>query len=125
MIAYPSTSGIVATTIMKFDNVKYSVGVTNLAAYKTTGKFLCEKEGLYIISASVMSYTDEATYYIYLNGNNISVTGIADHTGSYFFTGAVTIIQKLRPSDQVWLYAHRSWYLYADLYSKVIIIKIK
>lgn len=111
--------------IMKFDDVKYSIGISNVSAYENTGKFICELEGLYIVSASVMSYTSAAQYYISLNGNSISNTYIGDHSGRNYFTGAVTVTRKLNPADQVWLEAYGSWNFYGGLFSKFTIIKIK
>ncbi|XP_063448446.1 uncharacterized protein LOC134727979 [Mytilus trossulus] len=125
MTAYLSSTGTITSTVMKFDNVMFSVGITNLSSYKNTGKFTCEREGLYLISASVMSYTSGAQYYISLNGNIISYTRIGDHIGNNYFTGAVTITRELNPNDQVWLYASGTIYLVGDLYSKLTIIKIK
>ncbi|CAG2237429.1 unnamed protein product [Mytilus edulis] len=123
MTAHPSHAGTISNTIMKFDDVKFSVGVTNLATYKSTGKFTCEQEGLYIISASVMTKTSGAHYYIRLNGIYISDTYISGQ--SFVHTGTATVTRKLKPNDQVWLYAYGSWYLYSGLYSKFTIIKIK
>lgn len=111
--------------IMIFDDVKYSIGIPNVSAYKNTGKFICELEGLYIVSASVMSYTSTAQYYIKLNGNLISETNIGHHSGIDYFTGAVTVTRKLNPADQVWLEAYGSWNFHGGLYSKFTIIKIK
>lgn len=110
---------------MKFDDVKYSVGITNVSAFKNTGHFTCEVEGLYIISASVMSYSTDAKYYIRLNENYISKTIIGDHSGNQYFTAAVTVTRKLNPADKVWLEAGGSWNFYGGLYSKFTIIKIK
>lgn len=53
MTAHPSSPGTISNNIMKFDDVKFIVGIKNLAAYKNTGKFTCEQEGLNIISVSV------------------------------------------------------------------------
>ncbi|XP_076071311.1 uncharacterized protein LOC143042745 isoform X7 [Mytilus galloprovincialis] len=125
MTAHPSSHVIITNTIMKFEDVKYSVGITNLSTFKSTGKFTCEHEGLYVISASVMSKTTGAYYYIRLNGNDISLTYIGQFSGSQVFTGAVTVTRKLNPNDQVWLYAAGSWFLYGGMYSKLTIIKIK
>ncbi|XP_076071312.1 uncharacterized protein LOC143042745 isoform X8 [Mytilus galloprovincialis] len=124
MTAHPSSGGTRSNTILKFDDVRYSEGITNLSSYKTTGKFTCEREGLYLISASVMSYTSGANYYIKLNGNDISLTYIGSNGGQEF-TGAVSVTRKLNKNDQVWLYASGSWYLYRGVYSKLTIIKIK
>ncbi|VDH98347.1 Hypothetical predicted protein [Mytilus galloprovincialis] len=123
--AHPSSQGTLSTTIIKFDNVKFSVGISNMSAYKTTGKFTCEQEGLYMISASVLSNTNGAHYYIKLNGKDISLTYIGSHSSTYDHTGAVTVTQKLYPNDQVWLYAGGSWYLFGALYSQLTIITIK
>ncbi|XP_076071314.1 uncharacterized protein LOC143042746 [Mytilus galloprovincialis] len=125
MTAHPSSQTTISNTIIKFDDVKYSVGITNLSTYKSTGKFSCKHEGLYLISASVMSHTSSAVYYIRLNGNNISQTYIGQHSGDKSFTGAMTVSRKLNPNNQVWLYAVGSWYLYKGVYSTLTIIKIK
>ncbi|XP_063413334.1 uncharacterized protein LOC134695834 isoform X2 [Mytilus trossulus] len=125
MTAHPSSQGTIRNTIMKFDDVKYSIGITDLSTYKSTGKFTCEHEGLYLISASVTSYTSDANYYIRLNGNDISLTYIGVHSGSKTFTGAVTVTRKLNPNDQVWVFAYGSWFLYGGMWSKLTIIKIK
>ncbi|VDH98356.1 Hypothetical predicted protein [Mytilus galloprovincialis] len=117
--------GPLTNTIMKFGDVKLSVGITNLSAYKTTGKFTCEHEGLYILSASVMSYTDNARYFIYLNGNTISETYISQNRNNEVYTGAATVTLEINPNDKVWLYADGSWYLSGGLLSRLTIIKIK
>lgn len=125
MTAHPLTPGTVNGTIMKFEDVKYSVGITNLEAYKNTGHFTCEHEGLYLISAYVMSHTSNAKYSINLNGNRISQTCISQHVNTYIHTGAVTITRELNINDKVWLSPSGTWYLYSGLYSALTIIKIK
>ncbi|VDI63085.1 Hypothetical predicted protein [Mytilus galloprovincialis] len=122
MTAHPSSSGTVSN-IIKFNYVTFSVGITNLATYKSTGKFSCEQEGLYIISASVMSQTSSAYYCIYLNGNDISCTYIADHSGNDHHTAAVTVTRKLNLNDQVWLHTDGGWYLDGGDFSSFTIIK--
>ncbi|CAC5389015.1 unnamed protein product [Mytilus coruscus] len=68
--------------IIKFDNVRFSVGINDLSAYKSTGKFTCETVGIYLISAAILSNTNGARYYIYLNGNPISDTHIGYSSSS-------------------------------------------
>ncbi|XP_071123138.1 uncharacterized protein [Mytilus edulis] len=128
--AYPS-SGVTLSepnTILKFNDEHCSVGITNLTAYRTTGKFTCEHEGLYIISASLMSFTGGANYHISLNGKAISQTDI-DHSGggaNEDRIGAVTLTWKLNLNDQVWLESGiNSWYLYGGQASTFTIVKIK
>ncbi|XP_063397775.1 uncharacterized protein LOC134682123 [Mytilus trossulus] len=123
--AHPLTSRTITNTIMRFNEVRYSVGITNLAAFKSTGKFVCEHVGLYLISASVMSYTSGARYRINLNGNDISETRVGQHSSNYDHTGGVTVTRKLNPNDQVWLYAIGSLYLTGGIHSTFTIIKVK
>lgn len=125
MTSNPTTSRTISNTIIKFDEVKYSVGITNLASYKTTGKFTCQHEGLYLISASVMSHTKDAQYYILLNGKHLSYTYITQNNNNEVHTAAVTVTRQLNLNDQVWLYAAGSWRIYGGVYSKFTIIKIK
>lgn len=129
MTAHPISPGmdsyLVTNAILKFHDVKFSVCITNISDYKTTGKFTCEHEGLYLISASVKSISNGARYDITLNGTDISTTSIGQHDGYNSFTGAVTITRMLNPNDQIWLYAHGSWLVSDGLYSKLTIIKIK
>ncbi|XP_076071305.1 uncharacterized protein LOC143042745 isoform X2 [Mytilus galloprovincialis] len=101
MTAHPSANALTSNTIMKFDDVKYSVGITNLSTYKSTGKFTCEHEGLYLISASVKSSTNNAVYFIRRNGNDISLTHIGLHKEQHAHTGAVTVTRMLKRNDQV------------------------
>lgn len=111
---------------MQFDSVMFSVGITNLTSYKNTGKFTCETEGLYLISASVMSSTSDASYYIVINGGFLSITTIGHHDKDHrAFTGTVTITKELDLNDEVWLYTQGTWFMYGTSWSKLTIIKIK
>lgn len=68
----PSTSSV---GILKFDDVRFSVGIRHLSAYTNTGKFICEKKGVYLFS-SILSTTNSAEYYIRMNGKVIYTTNI-------------------------------------------------
>lgn len=50
--------------IIKFDNVKFSVGINYLSAYKSTGEFVVEKEEIYKISISICDSNNSAHFYI-------------------------------------------------------------
>lgn len=41
--------------IIKFDDVKFSVGINNLSAYKSTGVFVVEKEEIYKIAPFLLA----------------------------------------------------------------------
>ncbi|VDI22495.1 Hypothetical predicted protein [Mytilus galloprovincialis] len=40
---------------LKFPVIKSSIGISNLTSMKNTGTFICEKEGLYLITVTVMA----------------------------------------------------------------------
>lgn len=114
--------------IIKFDDVKFSVGINNLSTFKSTGKFTCETGGIYLISASIMSYTNNAFYYIYLNGYQISFTQIAYSSSppsTMYHTGTVVLARQLRPNDVVWVQQNIDFYIYHALLSTLTIVKVK
>ncbi|CAG2238843.1 unnamed protein product [Mytilus edulis] len=52
-----SSDNIYSTgTLIKCDDVRTSIGIKNLSALKTSGKFSCEVVGLYHISVHIASY---------------------------------------------------------------------
>ncbi|VDI63419.1 Hypothetical predicted protein [Mytilus galloprovincialis] len=127
MTAHPSI-GSTKYGIIKFDNVKFSIGINNLSTYKSTGKFICEKDGLYLISVSIFSFTNDASYQIYLNGKEISQTKIgysASSSSRMDDTGTVVLAQQLHPNDSVWVNYPSSFYIFGGTWSTLMIVKIK
>ncbi|XP_063448326.1 uncharacterized protein LOC134727861 [Mytilus trossulus] len=97
----PSSNGI-----MKFDNVIFSVGYNNLQSYKSTGKFICERSGLYLISASIVSSKNNGHFYLYLNNNAITATYISyddNNPSTTQNTGTIVLTLQLDPNDSVWV----------------------
>lgn len=118
----PKTSGI-----LKFDNVRFSIGISNLAAYKSTGKFVCERKGLYMISSSIMAKRNGASYYIYLNGQEMSETYISYATSNpsdIYHTGTVVFTLQLLPNDSVWIH-NPGYEMSGALHSTLTIVKVK
>lgn len=113
--------------IINFNNVKFSIGINNLLAYTSTGKFTCENDGLYLISASIMSNANGAYYRIYLNGNVISYTMIGSNNQgtSMQHTSTVVLGRQLHANDSVWVYNAGNNYIYAGDWSTLTIVKIK
>lgn len=126
MTAHPLTSNTNGG-IIKFEDITFSVGINNLALYKGTGKFTCEKGGLYLISVSIFSTTNNAAYYIYLNGNVISYTRIAylSSRPSMEHTGTAVVALQLRHNDSVWVYYPTTYHIQGSLWSTFTIIKLK
>ncbi|XP_063448277.1 uncharacterized protein LOC134727815 [Mytilus trossulus] len=114
--------------IIKFDNVIFSVGINNLPSFKSTGKFVVEKEGLYTISVAIFSDTNGAQYKIYLNDNVISYTSIAYNSSpdtEMVHTGTVVVVRQLRPNDSLWVYFPGNYFVYGGFSSILTIVKIK
>ncbi|XP_063448220.1 uncharacterized protein LOC134727764 [Mytilus trossulus] len=126
MTAHPTFSGT-SSGIMKFDDVSFSIGINNLAAYKNTGKFICERKGLYIISSSIMSHANLGDYYIMLNDNIISETRVgysSSPPSSMYHTGTIVLALQLHPNDSVWVH-NPGYYMNGGLYSTLTIVKVK
>lgn len=123
-----TTSGTSSPGILKFDNVKFSVGMSNLSSYKSTGKYICEKAGLYLISASIRTNTNNGYFDMYLNGNKISSTVISYNYNNptyMYFTGTVVQAIQLRANDSMWVYSPNSATLKSGLWSTLTILKVK
>lgn len=122
------TSSATAAGILKFDDVSFCIGINNLASYKNTGKFICEKKGIYLISASIMSTSNYGFYYIYLNGRQITNTMTGYNSNSpttVHQTGTVVVALQLHPNDTVWLYNTASYTMKGGLWSTLTIVKVK
>lgn len=89
-------------SIIKFTNVKFSTGINNLSGYKSSGKFVCEKDGLYLISATVMYSWNDGEFYTYVNGK--MYTQSYKHQESYWWHSSTAII-AIEPytNDTVWV----------------------
>lgn len=124
-----TTAHLTSTTstgdILKFDDVKLSVGISNLSEYKSTGKFICEGKGLYMISSSIRSNTNGAEYYIYLNIKQISLTKIGQNypSSTTYHTGTVVLALQLLPSDSVWV-QNPGYSIQGGLWCTLTIVKV-
>ncbi|XP_071124103.1 interaptin-like [Mytilus edulis] len=55
-------------SVVQFSQVFFSVGISDLTLYRNSGKFKCEKHGLYTISVTITMYDNGGEFYIYVNG---------------------------------------------------------
>ncbi|CAC5388501.1 unnamed protein product [Mytilus coruscus] len=106
--------------ILKFSDVKFSVGINKLSAYKSTGKFECEMSGIYLVSASIVGKTKHANMNINLNGNIISYTRISE---GYWQTGTAVLAVQLLNNDKLWVEV-QNMMLSGDKFAVFSILKV-
>ena len=114
---------------VKFWDVKTHVGISDssLTSLKNTGKFICEKSGLYYISVNIRSITNSQVYRI-LRNNNIFLTG-ATTTWPSSSTGwsnsTTTGITEAQENDTLSVYVPTATLYVQTPYSCLTIIKIQ
>lgn len=128
--ACASTMTVNIGTHIPFDVIKESRGIQNLDQLKTTGVFICEKPGLYLISAHISSQLPGADFTIRTNKmevTRVQVVPLAASTNiqENLHTGSGLIIVELNNLDSVWIepYSHNMdvW----SFYSCLSIVKLK
>ncbi|VDI22603.1 Hypothetical predicted protein [Mytilus galloprovincialis] len=126
LTSHPTSGGTVkAGNIIKFNDVKFSVGINNLSTYKSSGKFVCESSGLYLMSVSIASYKNgNPQYGIILNGNFISLTEGGYQSGANWRTATSVVSRYLYVNDTIWVYARTDIYIAASIWSQFTILKI-
>lgn len=109
-------------TVIRFNNVRSSIGITNISAFKSSGKFICEKEGLYLTAASVAS--SQSSSFCINNGNTrVSCTENGIFSGSYWHSGTSVAILHLKVNDNVHVVS--SYVVEASYWTQFTLIKIK
>ncbi|XP_071178121.1 uncharacterized protein [Mytilus edulis] len=109
--------------VIQFNNVQLSVGIKNTSAFKSTGKFVCEKEGLYLVAASVAS--SEYSHFCINRGNThvVSCTEIGQHSGSAWHSGTSVTILHLHVNDNISIATSNT--IEAGYWTQFTLIKIK
>ncbi|XP_063416748.1 uncharacterized protein LOC134698991 [Mytilus trossulus] len=106
-----SVDGVVHhNNAIKFDQVRSHVGILDMAAIRTTGKFTCEKDGVYHISVVINTPTDHASFSIYMNGNSVSKLSIS--SDNHVDTGTSVVALELQIGDIVWVQADTDIHVY-------------
>ena len=109
---------------MKFNVIETQVGITKLSEFRSSGKFICEKKGLYLISVYMYSDTNGAQYYIYKNRHIVSKLYIGTHSIGWAHTGTGVVSVDLQVGDAVWIKVPLSLSVGIQ-YSCLTIVKIK
>lgn len=121
----PSTTKYLSVgSVVKFSDVKFSVGIGTLSSFKNSGKFMCVKSGLYIVSTTIETNNNGAEFHIYVNRKLFTKTYKYDKDGWWHST-SVAIVIELNINDTIWVQigAIRTR-IRGDLHSSFTIIKI-
>lgn len=119
-----TTSRLSVGSVVKFSDVKFGVGIGNIQTFKKTGKFVCEKSGLYIVSSSIELNYNGGEFNIYVNGKVFTKNYKYDRSGWWHST-SVSIALELNANDTVWVeIGETAANVRGDLHSRFTIIKI-
>ncbi|CAC5422871.1 unnamed protein product [Mytilus coruscus] len=115
--------------IINFSDVKLSNGIENVKKFKSSGTFICEKQGIYLVGVYIMSYTKEAHFEIMKNGIIVSRVKVRPDLGSTednYHTGTGIIAVQLNANDTLNIQAgYRKMKVDGGGYSCLTVIKMK
>ncbi|CAC5417658.1 Zinc finger protein 330,Zinc finger protein 330 homolog [Mytilus coruscus] len=109
--------------VIKFTKKKTLHGINSLTTLTSQGQFTCEKSGLYLIVASLMSSTHNGEYQIVKNGNPLVHVRIVP-TDSDYHTGTGTALTQLQIGQRVAIHANTGTFVRPG-YSCMSIVKLK
>lgn len=91
--------------VLKFDDISTQTGINNISSFRSTGKFTCESEGLYLISSWVESGTSFARFGVYRNNFLLANAYITytDRGSVVIGTGTAVIAVELQVGDLVYV----------------------
>ena len=119
--------GGTAGSTIQFNNVHHSYGITNstLSKFKSTGTFVCEVEGLYLIATTILSSITDSWFKLMKNQEELSRTYIAYYgSGGGWYSGTGLAIVTLQVKDTIYIEVGRHIGIY-NPYNTLIITKIK
>lgn len=114
--------------IMKFPSTKTSIGMSNVGQFRTSGKFTCEKSGIYLFSVNI-AYDGGATADFDMRKNSqlisrVMIVHASGHSSGTRFSGSGTVVVQINAGDVLFANAFRHMILY-NIDSCFTVIKIK
>lgn len=113
--------------VLKFDDIRTQTGIISISSFKSSGKFTCQKEGLYLISSWVFSDTNFATFGVYRSSKKLAqgyITFDSDDNTSAG-TGTAVISVELQVADTVYVKTENDMRAFDGMRSCLTIVKLK
>lgn len=110
--------------VVKFDTIQLHYGVNNLSRFKSEGKFIAEIEGLYTVSAWILSASSGAEFGIYHNDRLITRIYINEISNELQSASGMATIE-LQINDTVWIGTFQYMSIYSTYRSCFTIVKVK
>ena len=109
---------------VKFTDIMTSAGITNTASFKSSGKFICEKPGLYYISGYIRSNTNSHAFFLKKNNEVVSRSATTSWPSSVgYSTSSINAVVEVEVNDTVYIETRGD--IYVSSYSCLTIVKIK
>lgn len=109
-------------SVIQFPDVLSNVGISDIATFKSTGKFKCTMEGLFHVSVSILSNTKDTRFGIYMSGHLVSKA--YTYNTDIYQSGTGIAVVALNINDELWIQS-MDGKLHVDGYASCItIVKI-
>lgn len=114
---------------MKFQSTITSIGISNIAKFKNTGHFTCEKSGIYLFSVYVAiqcgDHARNGDFELYKNSDLISrVLIVLDGISGTYYSGSGTVAVQINTGDVLYANAWRNKMKIAYVHSSFTVIKM-
>ncbi|CAC5384650.1 unnamed protein product [Mytilus coruscus] len=112
--------------IIKFPSTKTSIGINSLTEFQNTGKFICEKAGVYLFAVYITYYGNyNADFELKKNNQRISIVMIVygTHAGGNYYSGSGTVVVQMNAGDILFAEANRHMTV-AGSYNCFTVLKI-
>lgn len=113
-------------TVILFNTVPLSLGIGNISAFKSNGKFVCEKDGLYMMAVTVSSKEHYASFCVHREGvqsGYVSCAEIGQHSGDAWHSGTSVVALYLQVNDKI--HIETSYSIEIGYWTHFTIMKIK
>ena len=118
----PKGNGVV------FNNIGQQIGKTNVTNFRTNGRFICERSGIYLVSVSIMANDNgnDAEFFIRKNNQTIAHVDIGEHSGyNWWYSGTAVVAEHLEVNDSIWVDIDGNFNVYGGTCCFLSLVKVK